>query len=236
MNPLRLRILCRDEEELQRVKKAAEKLKPNGSRVLRDQLYPVKMDNVVVRAILTPDGALREDAIPTLEAENDVEIAKSTWLSDRDTVKEYGSMAVYFSKGEQAAEALRSGFFSVAGESAYTRNFLPKKGPARCYNCQQLGYKAYRIHETEHGSDHRAIDSLFDVATPEREQQTRPLFKNAPWERINTRVADALRRIPRPQGTQEQADRLLNAVRDAVRPSHPWQSPLRTLNAGGRRI
>jgi exonuclease III len=36
------------------------------------------------------------------------------------------------------------------------------------------------IHETEHGSDHRAIETTFDIATPERRVEQRLLFKNAP--------------------------------------------------------
>jgi hypothetical protein len=45
-NTERIKILCRDEAELQRVKAAAEKTAAKGVRVLRDQLYQVKVDNV----------------------------------------------------------------------------------------------------------------------------------------------------------------------------------------------
>jgi hypothetical protein len=78
---------------------------------------------------------------------------------------------------------------------------------------------------TEHGSDHSAIDTLFDVDTPNREQIARPLFKNAPWKEINARVANELRRILRPIGTQEQADRLLGTVEDAVKALTPLAKP-----------
>jgi hypothetical protein len=142
-NPGRVRILCRDEEELQTVKKAAEQSKPEGGRVLRDQLYPVKMDSVAARAILKPDGSLREDARANLEEENDVKIAKIVWLSNRESRKAYGSMAVFFTKGEQAAEVLQSGFFIAGGESAYTSVFEARQSPTKCYNCQQFRHKAY---------------------------------------------------------------------------------------------
>ena len=142
-NHRRIRVLCRDEEELIKVKKAAETTKPDGARVLRDQLYPVKMDNVVARAILTPSGVVRDDAVTMLEAENGVKIAKLAWLSNRAMMKEYGSMIVYFTKEGQAAEALQNGFFTVSGESALTSPFLPRVGPQRCYKCQQIGHKAY---------------------------------------------------------------------------------------------
>lgn len=37
-----------------------------------------------------------------------------------------------------------------------------------------------RIHGTEYGSDHRAIETEFDVAPPERHIEPRLLWKNAP--------------------------------------------------------
>ena len=36
------------------------------------------------------------------------------------------------------------------------------------------------VHTTEHGSDHRAIETTFNIATPERVIEARLLFKNAP--------------------------------------------------------
>ena len=134
-NPGRVRILCRDEEEFKKVKKAAEQTKPEGGRFLRDQLYPVKMDSVATRVILNPDGFLRDDARMSLEVKNKVKIAKMVWLSNRAPRKAYRSMAVSFSKGEQAIKALKTGFFSVGGESVYTNMFETRKRPTRCHNC-----------------------------------------------------------------------------------------------------
>jgi endonuclease/exonuclease/phosphatase family metal-dependent hydrolase len=37
-----------------------------------------------------------------------------------------------------------------------------------------------KIHDTEHGSDHRAIETSFDVNFPEHTTQPRLLFRNAP--------------------------------------------------------
>ena len=51
-------------------------------------------------------------------------------------------------------------------------------------------------YSTEHGSDHRAIETTFDVATPERVDEARLLFKNAPWNNIKARIATSLYRIP----------------------------------------
>ena len=44
------------------------------------------------------------------------------------------------------------------------------------------------LHETEHGSDHRAIESEFDIETTERPRTERLLLKNAPWGKIRVRV------------------------------------------------
>lgn len=58
-NIARIRITCRDESELARVKAIAERTKAAGSRVLRDQWYPVKVDNACRTAMLDENGELR---------------------------------------------------------------------------------------------------------------------------------------------------------------------------------
>lgn len=62
-------------------------------------------------------------------------------------------------------------------------------------------------HPTEHGSDHRAIVTSFDVATPEREDSLRPLFKNAPWKKIRARVAVDLGNAPVGKSVQQESDK-----------------------------
>lgn len=47
------------------------------------------------------------------------------------------------------------------------------------------------IHATEHGSDHRAIESIFDVVSLEHVAAPRLLYKNAPWKMIRERIAAA---------------------------------------------
>ena len=51
-NPARIRITCRNEAELQYVKETAQKTLVPSVRVLRDQLYPVKIDNANRTAVL----------------------------------------------------------------------------------------------------------------------------------------------------------------------------------------
>jgi hypothetical protein len=71
-----VRITCRDESELARVKEAAEKTKAAGARILRDQLYLVKVDNANRTAMLEENGQLRAGVVEMLEKDNEVKIAK----------------------------------------------------------------------------------------------------------------------------------------------------------------
>lgn len=142
-NMERIRVACRDEAELQRVKEAAQKTAAAGARVLRDQLYPVKVDNANRTAILDQEGKVLPGAAEILGKENDVRIAKLAWLSRKDTGKAYGSMVVYVTKGSEAARLLQDQYFHIAGESAYTQVFEPRYGPKQCYRCQELGHKAF---------------------------------------------------------------------------------------------
>lgn len=142
-NTDRIRISCRDEAELRRVKETAQKVVAAGSRVLRDQLYPVKVDNANRTAILDQEGHVRPGAAEALGKENEVEIAKIGWLSKKDTGKAYGSMVIYVTKSKEAERLLRDQYFHVAGESAYTRMFESRHGLQQCYNCQEIGHKAY---------------------------------------------------------------------------------------------
>ncbi|KJZ68745.1 hypothetical protein HIM_11865 [Hirsutella minnesotensis 3608] len=93
-NADRVKIVCRDEAELQMVKEAAQKTAVEGSRVMRDQLYPVRVDNANRTAILDAEGDVLPGAIEALSAENRVTIGKISWLSKRESGKAYRSMVV----------------------------------------------------------------------------------------------------------------------------------------------
>ena len=81
------------------------------------------------------------------------------------------------------------------------------------------------IHATEHGSDHRAIETTFDVTTPEPVTEERFLFKNAPWNEIRTRIRSTLHTAPTGGSVQQQTDRLMTAVLEAVRTLTPKAKP-----------
>jgi uncharacterized coiled-coil protein SlyX len=139
----RIRVICRDKSEVALVKEAAQKITVLGVRVLRDQLYPVRIDNTNRTAVLDTEGKILPGAAEALGRENEVNIAKIAWLSRKDAGKAYSSMVVYITKGSEARRLLDARYFYLAGESAYIAVFAPRKGPIQCFNCQELGYKAF---------------------------------------------------------------------------------------------
>jgi hypothetical protein len=82
-----------------------------------------------------------------------------------------------------------------------------------------------KIHDTEHGSDHRAIETSFDVDGPDHATQPRLLFKNAPWKVIRERIARALQDRPACADVQRQIDRLMQVVLGAVTTLTPKAKP-----------
>ncbi|KAJ5471268.1 hypothetical protein N7530_008625 [Penicillium desertorum] len=90
----RIRIACRDEAEHQLVKKVAEAKIGAGARVLRDELYPIKVDSVKRTAVLDENHGILTEAAAALGEENETTVAKMTWLSSKETAKPYGSMVV----------------------------------------------------------------------------------------------------------------------------------------------
>jgi hypothetical protein len=65
------------------------------------------------------------------------------------------------------------------------------------------------IHGTEHGSDHRTIETVFDISVPAPKQGERLLFKNTPWKEINSGISDTLRDRPTGNTVQQKTDRLM---------------------------
>ena len=140
----RLRIIGRNEEEVKKIKDIVEAKKTPGTRVLRDQLYPVKVDNIKRTAVIDHEGKVLPGAVEALGQENDVQIAKLAWLSRKDAAKAYGSMVVYVTKLGDARRLLNDSFFYAGGESGYTGIFERRMRPEQCYNCQKIGHKAFQ--------------------------------------------------------------------------------------------
>ncbi|KAJ6041450.1 hypothetical protein N7460_006840 [Penicillium canescens] len=81
------------------------------------------------------------------------------------------------------------------------------------------------IHGTEHGSDHCAIDTVFDAPWPAPQHPERLLLKNAPWKEINARIATALVATPSEGTVQQKTDRLMSVVSEAVHALTPRAKP-----------
>jgi hypothetical protein len=81
------------------------------------------------------------------------------------------------------------------------------------------------IYRTEHGSDHRAIKTVFDVPVVVAKQQERLLLKNTPWKEINTRITESLDSTPSDGTVQQRTDRLMSAVLEAVHALTPKTRP-----------
>ena len=130
----RVRVLCRNKEELKAVKQAAVTTVIVGARLLKDQLYPVKVDNAQANAVLS-GGTIREDLMANLNDSNKTQISKVSWLSSRRAGKAYRSIVIFSTKGSEAERFLCKGFIIIGGESASIRVFEPSTALPRCYNC-----------------------------------------------------------------------------------------------------
>jgi hypothetical protein len=75
-NTNRLRVIGRNKKELKRIKAIIKAKKAPGTRMLRDQLYPVKVDNINHATVLDQEGKVLPRAIDALGQENEVQIAK----------------------------------------------------------------------------------------------------------------------------------------------------------------
>ncbi|EXM12452.1 hypothetical protein FOTG_19047 [Fusarium oxysporum f. sp. vasinfectum 25433] len=149
-NPHRIRITCRDESEHEIVKRIAETKLAPGARILRDDLYPIRVDNVSRIAVLDERNEVRAEITEMLGRENDTEVAKIAWLSKRDIPKAYGSMVVYLKKRSEARRFISEGFFVAGGESGTTKVFERRDRPKQCYNCQQItNHKAYQCDRSQ---------------------------------------------------------------------------------------
>jgi hypothetical protein len=69
--------------------------------VLRDQLYPVKVDNANRTAVLD-QGEILPRAAEALGKENNAGRAKMAWLSNKDAAKAYASMVMLVTNDSDA--------------------------------------------------------------------------------------------------------------------------------------
>lgn len=114
-NAKRIKIACRDGNELPKVKESASKAPSSEFRTLGDQPFPIKVDNTNRTAVLDHEGQLLQGMGKALEKEKEVTTAKIIWLSKKDTRKACGSMVVYIAKRAVAEKLLNEQYFHVAG-------------------------------------------------------------------------------------------------------------------------
>ncbi|RYP61557.1 hypothetical protein DL770_009768 [Monosporascus sp. CRB-9-2] len=101
-NAHRIRVASRDEDEQQMVKQTAGSKLARRARVLRDELYRIRVDGIRRTAVVDKLGVPLDGVNQALGEENDTEVAKIGWLSGRDNPKAYGSMVVYLTKASEA--------------------------------------------------------------------------------------------------------------------------------------
>jgi hypothetical protein len=142
-NMTRIKIVCRNAVEQQMVKRAAETKIAPGVRVLRDGLYPIKVNGVNRLAVLDNTGEIQPGVAEAFSHENETTVEKIVWLSNKDVPKAYGTMVVYVTKSSDARRFLTEGFFYAGGESGRTAVFERNFGPLQCYRCQELGHKQF---------------------------------------------------------------------------------------------
>ena len=143
-NTEHIRIVCRNEAELQMVTEAAHKTVVEGAQIWRNRDYPVKVDGARRAAVVDQEGNVLSGAAEALGKENEVTISRIRWLSRKESGKAYGTMVVYVTKQSEAARLLQDQYFHVGGESGRTRVYEPRYGPEQCFNCQEKGHKAFR--------------------------------------------------------------------------------------------
>jgi hypothetical protein len=81
------------------------------------------------------------------------------------------------------------------------------------------------ILRTEHGSDHCAIETVFNAPWLLLKHQGQLLLKNALWKEINARIVNTLSSTPSEGTVQQKTDQLMSAVSEAVHSLTPKSKP-----------
>ena len=80
-------------------------------------------------------------------------------------------------------------------------------------------------HGAEHGSNHRTIETIFDISVPVPTQQERLLLENAPWKEINAGITQTLDSAPSEGTVQRETDMVVAAMIKAVHALTPKARP-----------
>ena len=85
----------------------------------------------------------------------------------------------------------------------------------------------YKVHDTDHGLDHSAIETVFAINQPIPTGRTgRRLFKNAPWDKVKEEVSKNLASITAlPSELDLYAMQIINVVKGAINIHIPLAKP-----------
>ena len=102
-------------------------------------------------AVLDENGEIRAGAAEAIGRENDTQIAKIAWLSNR---RQRESVRIDGGISQQRPSTLSASFrkasSTAGGESGYTKAFERRERPKQCYNCQEItDHKAYQCKKTQ---------------------------------------------------------------------------------------
>ena len=138
-------VRARNEVELRRIKEAASKIALSGTTVLRDQLYPLKVDSVSRLAVPNGDSFLQTDIAEGLGEENNTNIAKVVWLSNKENNKAYGSMAVYFIKSGEETVIYKTHSSMLVGNRDPPLHLNAEKVKGSVINAKSMAIERFNV-------------------------------------------------------------------------------------------
>uniref|UniRef100_A0A4E9EJB7 Uncharacterized protein n=1 Tax=Gibberella zeae TaxID=5518 RepID=A0A4E9EJB7_GIBZA len=125
-----------------KIKTILETRKAPGARVLRDQLYPIKVDSMNRMVFFDQKFNILPGAIETLNQENEIQIAKVAWSSRQVNPKPYGSMVAHLTKSSDAKRLLQEHYFLA---SVYLSRPLDRNNATTAKNSITRHSRAARI-------------------------------------------------------------------------------------------
>lgn len=139
----RVKISFQSEEAARKARQHDQWLKEprfSDARMLGEQWHPIKVDRVN-RSVISPDGStdITKEAVEAIAQENGVKIQRIRWLS-KPSPKTYGSVVVWLAEHQDAEMLLTQGRMDFGGEMAYTKEYIRRQGPTRCFKCHQYGH------------------------------------------------------------------------------------------------
>lgn len=142
-----LKLLFKTHADAMAIRKHTGWLKENflQARIEGEQWFPVKVDRVNKLSLKDlHDEHIHEELCKQYGRENgEVEIKRMRWLGSKPHLL-YGSLVVYLSRKEDADRLLHNQTMEFQGESGFTKQFIRRVTPQRCFKCQAYGHHQLR--------------------------------------------------------------------------------------------